>query len=270
MVWDQADGAFGSAAVPRPAGSSFMPLRRTHRRPDPAPWSECGEQAGVGVTGRGTGWGSAQGGGQVLHCDIAKQDLTPRMVFSMLFALTLARVAAGWSRRGLMVGRSGAERADCPAVLAAGAHRTTHYAPCGRFVRTSAMRMLTKRAARAAPAAALLGAPQIAPTGSSLPRRWVIGVRCPGGRGGGQVLHCDIAMQDLTPRTRMTPRTRKPGARRRRPVHREVGFLFAIVAKQDLTPVLGGKIAHWLPSARGSHGPARNADQRRKRCDNLP
>ena len=35
----------------------------------------------------------------------------------------------------------------------------------------------------------------------------------------------------------VTPRTRKPGARRRRPVHREVGFLFAIVAKQDLTPV---------------------------------
>ena len=84
------------------------------------------------------------------------------------------------------MGRSGAERADCPAVLAAGAHRTTHYAPCGLFVRTSAMRMLTKRAARAAPAAALLGAPQIAPAGSSLPRRCVIGVRCPGGRGGGQ------------------------------------------------------------------------------------
>ncbi len=91
----------------------------------------------------------SRAGGQVLHCDIAKQDLTPRTV------LTLARVAVGWSRRGLMVGRSGAGRADCPAVLAAGAHRTTHYAPCGLFVRTSAMRMLTKRAARAAPVPAL-------------------------------------------------------------------------------------------------------------------
>ena len=40
--WDQADGAFGSAAVLRPAGSPLMPLRRTHRRPDPATWSECG------------------------------------------------------------------------------------------------------------------------------------------------------------------------------------------------------------------------------------
>ena len=111
-----------------------------------------------------------------MHCDIAKQDLTLRTV------LTLARVAAGWSRRGLMVGRSGAGRADCPAVLAAGAHRTTHCAPCGRFVRTSAMRMLTKRAARAAPAAALLGAPQIAPAGSRLPRRWVVGMRYLGPR----------------------------------------------------------------------------------------
>ena len=152
-----------------------------------------------------------------MHCDIAKQDLTPwtvpvdgaRTVLTPRTVLTLARVGTGWTRRGLMVGRSGAERADCPAVLAAGAHRTTHCAPCGLFVRTSAMRMLTKRAARAAPAAALLGAPQIAPAGSRLPRRWVIGVRCPGGRGGGQVLHwgrgggqvlhCDMAKQDLTP-----------------------------------------------------------------------
>ena len=111
----------------------------------------------------------------------------------LALALALARVAAGGTRRGLMVERSGAERADCPAVLAAGAHRTTHYAPCGLFVQTGAMRMITKRAARAAPAAVLLGAPQIAPAGSRLPRRWVFGVRCfgirlsedqePGGKG---------------------------------------------------------------------------------------
>ena len=62
LVWDQADGAFGSAAVPRPAGSSFMPLRRPHRRPGPAkslerrapkppaPWALDG--------GRARGWGS--------------------------------------------------------------------------------------------------------------------------------------------------------------------------------------------------------------------
>ena len=38
---DQADVALSSAAVPRPAGSSLMPLRRAPRRPDPA--------SGVGV-----------------------------------------------------------------------------------------------------------------------------------------------------------------------------------------------------------------------------
>ena len=111
----------------------------------------------------------------------------------MALTVTLARVAAGGTRRGLMVERSGAERADCPAVLAAGAHRTTHYAPCGLFVQTGAMRMFTKRAARAAPAAVLLGAPQIAPAGSRLPRRWVFGVRRTRGWGWGQVLYCDIA-----------------------------------------------------------------------------
>jgi hypothetical protein len=32
--WDQGGGAFGSAAVPRPVGSSLMPLRQTHHHPD--------------------------------------------------------------------------------------------------------------------------------------------------------------------------------------------------------------------------------------------
>ena len=62
--WDQADGAFGSAAVLRPAGSPFMPLRRTHRRPDPAPWSE----ATRGSKQRG----GQQRGGQVLFCHIQR------------------------------------------------------------------------------------------------------------------------------------------------------------------------------------------------------
>ncbi len=53
----------------------------------------------------------------------------------MALTVTLARVAAGGTRRGLMVERSGAERAATAlTVLAAGAHRTTHYAPCGLFV----------------------------------------------------------------------------------------------------------------------------------------
>ena len=77
--------------------------------------------------------------------------------------LALARVAAGGARWGRSAARSGAERADGPAVLAAGAHRQTH---CVRFalsVQTVAMRMRTKCAARTAPASALLGAPPNAP-----------------------------------------------------------------------------------------------------------
>jgi len=77
--------------------------------------------------------------------------------------LALARVAAGGARWGRTATRSGAERADGPAVLAAGAHRATHCARFARSVRTSAMRMMTKCAARTAPAAALLGAPPNAP-----------------------------------------------------------------------------------------------------------
>ena len=87
-----------------------------------------------------------------------------------------ARGAAGGARRGLMLERSGAERADYPVVLTRGSGRRTHYAPWGRCVRTSAARMMTKCAARTDPRAAL-GAPEIAPTGLRLPRRWVGGVR---------------------------------------------------------------------------------------------
>ena len=77
--------------------------------------------------------------------------------------LALARVAAGGARWGRSAARSGAERADGPAVLAAGAHRQTH---CVRFalsVQTVAMSQFTRCAARTAPASALLGAPPNAP-----------------------------------------------------------------------------------------------------------
>jgi hypothetical protein len=77
--------------------------------------------------------------------------------------LALARVAAGGARWWLTATRSGAERADGPVVLAAGAHRGTRCAPCGRYAQTAAMRMLTKCAARTAPASALLGAPLKSP-----------------------------------------------------------------------------------------------------------
>ncbi len=75
VAWDQAGGAFGAAAVPRPAGSSFMPLRRTRHRLGPATWLECPIPVSVGS-------------GLVLrHCkrelargpygNVAIQDLTP-------------------------------------------------------------------------------------------------------------------------------------------------------------------------------------------------
>ena len=48
-------------------------------------------------------------------------------------------------------------RVDFPAVLAFTAHRGTHFAHCVRAVRTTAMKMMTKRAARAAAKAVLLG-----------------------------------------------------------------------------------------------------------------
>ena len=55
LVWDQAGGAFGSAAVPRPSGSSFMPLRRTHRRPGPA---KSLERRAPKPPAKARGWGS--------------------------------------------------------------------------------------------------------------------------------------------------------------------------------------------------------------------
>ena len=133
----------------------------------------------------------------------------PKRSFAAGLALSLARVAAGAARRGLMLERSGAERADCPVVLARRSGRGTR---CVRFAlcaRTAAARMMTKCAARTDPRAGLagragpvaqplarhkqstglfvsgarlLGVPEIAPAGLRLPRRWASGVRDVGAR----------------------------------------------------------------------------------------
>ena len=69
---------------------------------------------------------------------------------------------------------------DCPAVLAQRSHRGTRCVRCARYAQTAAMRMSTKRAARADRWAVLLGAPQIARAGYRLPRRCVVGARALG------------------------------------------------------------------------------------------
>ena len=104
------------------------------------------------------------------------------LAWAWALALALARVAAGAARRGLILERSGAERADCPVVLARGSGRRTHCVHFVLSVRTTAAKMMTKCAARTDPRAALLGAPEIAPAGPHLPRRWVFGVRYSGPR----------------------------------------------------------------------------------------
>ncbi len=68
-----------------------------------------------------------------------------------------------------MRGRS-AKCADCTAMLALGSRRVTHCAHCVRCVRANAASQFWMRAARADPSAALLVAPEIAPTGYHLPR----------------------------------------------------------------------------------------------------
>ena len=97
---------------------------------------------------------------------------------------------------GAQVGRSGAERADCAAVLGLAAHCATHCAPFGRSVQTSAMKVLTNalRAGRKPSAPRRpTGAPHPAPTG--------LGRRALGGGGvlssdcscGGRLLVCSRA-----------------------------------------------------------------------------
>jgi hypothetical protein len=114
-----------------------------------------------------------------------------------------ARVATGGIRHRPMVERSGAVRADCPAVLTGRAHRATH---CVRFalcVQTGAMRMTAKRAVRAALPAPLLGAPQWACAGCRLSRRWASGAPC---------------TQDQSPKPGVYLALRQPAAWLRRPM----------------------------------------------------
>ena len=79
-------------------------------------------------------------------------------------------VAAGGTRRGLMLGRS-ALRSDSAAMLGLGSRRRTRYVRFALCAQTAAPSQLTKRAARADPSPALLAAPEIAPAGHRLPRR---------------------------------------------------------------------------------------------------
>ncbi len=88
----------------------------------------------------------------------------------MLRACMPRRVAVGGGLRRLSLWRS-ALRADYPAVLGLGTRRRTHCAHFVRCVRTTATSMFTKRAARAVPSPALLGATQRAATGPHPPRR---------------------------------------------------------------------------------------------------
>ena len=87
-----------------------------------------------------------------------------------------------------MVARS-AHSADCTAVLGQGSRRRTRFTHFVRCAQTVATSQSTKRAARADPCPAILVAPQIAPGGHRLPRRffsWVKQNRCTSKGGPGQ------------------------------------------------------------------------------------
>ena len=123
---------------------------------------------------------------------------------SLILDRQLPLVGAPRGRRYPAVAHAGAvyaERVDCPAVLAPasqalraivslaatfvvaqGSGRGTRCVRCALYAQTAAARMTTKRAARADPWAAFLGAPEIAPAGYRLPRGCVLGVRWSGPR----------------------------------------------------------------------------------------
>ncbi len=65
------------------------------------------------------------------------------VALALMLALALARVAAGGARRGLMVVRSGAGRADCPAVLDLAARRGTRCVRFALYAQTATTRMFT-------------------------------------------------------------------------------------------------------------------------------
>ena len=93
---------------------------------------------------------------------------------------------------GLTLCRS-ARCADCPALLALGVHGETRCAVFDRFAQTIAMSMLTMRAARATPKAALLGDTECGPPAHGLPRGRISAVMNSGLRTafgfGNQLLH---------------------------------------------------------------------------------
>ena len=84
------------------------------------------------------------------------------------------RGAAGAARWRLLLWRS-ALQADSAAMLAPGSRRETRFAHCVRCARTiAASQMHEARCARADPGAALLAAPQVAPTGHRPPRSTLV------------------------------------------------------------------------------------------------
>ena len=101
------------------------------------------------------------------------------------FGLSLRRPRPVGAGCGASVGRSGAERADCAAVLGLAAHCATHCARFARSVQTSAMKVLTNalRAGRKPSAPRRpTGAPHPAPTG--------LGRRAFGGGGVFRAVRC--------------------------------------------------------------------------------
>ena len=116
----------------------------------------------------------------------SQSDFSPlRTLRTLILERQLPLVGAPRGRRHPAVAHAGAvyaERVDCPAVLAQGSGRGSRCVRCALCAQTTAARMTTKRAARADPWAAFLGAPEIAPAGRRLPRGWVVGARWSGPR----------------------------------------------------------------------------------------
>ena len=133
VVRDQAGGAFGAAAVPRPAGSSFMPLRRTHHRLGPAAW--LARRAPMSV-----------GSGLVLrHCkrelargpcgNVAIQDLTPAPAPGAPHTKDPASRQAGPGGGDLWGAEEHSGRGGARSALREHSHRTClNEEPAGRVV----------------------------------------------------------------------------------------------------------------------------------------
>ncbi len=133
VVRDQAGGAFGAAAVPRPAGSSFMPLRRTRHRLGRATW--LARRAPMSV-----------GSGLVLrHCkrelargpygNVAIQDLTPAPAPGAPHTKDPASRQAGPGAGDLWGAEEHSGRGGARSALRDHSHRTClNEEPAGRVV----------------------------------------------------------------------------------------------------------------------------------------